>query len=161
MSNNKTFYRLLDTLKNTAVTAGSVVLGGAYLAEQKAEAVWSNLKLRHRASRLEDEISERLQEVGKLVYATHAGIPSDSEEMHGVLREIDHMKSQLDTLNEQIGRKPEGLSCPFCGAEVQPEDRFCRECGEGLFEEDGEEPEEVEENEDEPEEAESGEETPQ
>ena len=147
MSDNRKLYSLLDTLRRTAVFTGNVALGGAYLAEQKAEDIWKTAKLRLEANRLEDEISERLQDVGEYVYATHAGSPSDSDEMHETLQEIDHLKSKLDGLNKQIGRKPEALECPFCGADVQVEDRYCRECGEGLFEESQEESREESRNE--------------
>ena len=138
MSENKQFYSLLDTLRRTAVLTGNIALGGAYLAEQKAEELVASAKLRRRASRLEEDIKERLQDVGKLIYSTHAGKPQDSDEMHETLQEIDYLKGELDALNKQLGRAPEALACPFCGADVQPEDRYCRECGEGLFEEEPE-----------------------
>lgn len=141
MSDNKKFYSLLDTLQRTAAATGNIALGGAYLAEQKAEAVWASTKLRFRANHLEEEIAERLQDIGKHIYATHAGNPSDSDEMQALLQEIDHLKKELDAIYEQIGRRPEGLACPFCGADVQPEDRYCRECGESLFEEESSEQE--------------------
>ncbi len=134
MSDNKKLYSLLDTLRRTAAFTGNLALGGAYLAEQKAEDIWKTAKLRMEANRLDEEIRERLQDVGKYVYATHTGSPSDSDEMHETLQEIDHLKGKLDAVNQKIGRRPEALACPFCGADVQPEDRYCRECGEGLFE---------------------------
>ena len=70
-----------------------------------------------------------LRELGELLYATHTGTPTDSELLMENMREIDELKARLRELE---GEPIIHLICPRCGHEVQPEDVYCRDCGEKL-----------------------------
>ena len=70
-----------------------------------------------------------LRELGELLYATHTGTPTDSELLLEKMREIDELKARLRELE---GEPIIHLICPRCGHEVQPEDVYCRDCGEKL-----------------------------
>lgn len=70
-----------------------------------------------------------LRELGELLYATHTGTPTDSELLLEKMREIDELKARLRDLE---GEPIIHLICPRCGHEVQPEDVYCRDCGEKL-----------------------------
>ena len=67
-----------------------------------------------------------LRELGELLYATHTGTPTDSELLLEKMREIDELKARLRELE---GEPIIHLICPRCGHEVQPEDVYCRDCG--------------------------------
>ncbi len=132
MSKQEKFYDLLDTLRTGVEAAGTLALGTLGLACQGAERLAEGVKLRYEAARVEGEMDEKLMEAGEMVYATHTGSPTESEELLEKLREIDDLKAQLAGLNETLGRKPEGSICPGCGEAVEEGDRFCRSCGEKL-----------------------------
>lgn len=132
MSNQEKLYDLLDALRTGAEAAGTLALGTLGLACQGAEKAAEAVKLRYRAARVEGEMDEKLMEAGEMVYATHTGNPTESEELLEKLQEIDMLKAQLAELNETLGRTPESASCPGCGGAVEEGDRFCRSCGEKL-----------------------------
>ncbi len=74
-------------------------------------------------------VNASLRELGELLYATHIGIPTDSELLLEKMREIDDLKARLRDLE---GEPVIHLICPRCGHEVQTEDVYCRDCGEKL-----------------------------
>ena len=132
MSNQDKFYDLLGTLKDGACYAGTLALGTLGLACEGAERLADAAKLRYEAARVEGEIDGKLMEAGEMVYATHSGNPTESEELLEKLQEIDSLKARLVELNEALGRKaeePEEPVCPVCGAAVEAGDNFCRTCG--------------------------------
>lgn len=132
MSNGKNVYNLLDTLKDGACFAGTLALGALGLACEGASMAAEAVKLRYEAARVEGEMDEKLMEAGEIVYGTHSGSLTESEELLEKLREIDDLKARLARLNETLGRVPEGAVCPGCGGAVKEGDRFCRSCGEKL-----------------------------
>lgn len=81
-----------------------------------------------RLVRLRASVHSQLRTVGQMLYDTHAGHPTDSEELLDQLRRID-------TLNDEIARCRSGASaqrCRTCGAEARTGDRYCRQCGQKL-----------------------------
>lgn len=132
MSKQDKIYELLGTLREGACLAGTYALGTLGLACEGAEKLAEGVKLRYEAARVEGEMDEKLMEAGGMVYATHSGNPTESEELLAKLREIDDLKARLTELNETLGRTAEGAACPACGEAVEEGDRFCRSCGEKL-----------------------------
>ena len=104
MSKQEKFYDLLDTLRAGVEAAGTLALGTLGLACEGAEKIAEAVKLRYEAARVEGEMDEKLMEAGEMVYATHTGNPTESEELLEKLREIDGLKAQLTELNETLGR---------------------------------------------------------
>lgn len=133
MSKQDKFFDLLDSLRGGVEAAGTLALGTLGLACEGAEKLADAVRLRYQAARVEGEMDGKLMEAGELVYATHSGNPTESEELLQKLQEIDELKARLAELNETLGRTPEEIPvCPACGEPVEEGDHFCRSCGEKL-----------------------------
>jgi hypothetical protein len=104
MRKQEKLYDLLDTLRTGAEAAGTLALGTLGLACEGAEKLAEAARLRYQAARVEGEMDEKLMEAGAMVYATHTGNPTESEELVAKLREIDELKAKLAELNEILGR---------------------------------------------------------
>ena len=126
---NEKLQNLLELVRRTAWQAGDLAADAVYGAGQMADDLLSSAKLRVRSATVEGDIKGKLTEVGEMVYATHTGNPTESEDLLAKLREIDELKAQLADINESLGRAPAAPVCPTCGAAVREEDAFCRECG--------------------------------
>lgn len=129
---NEKLQELLGGVQRTANQVGNAAADAAAGAGKKAQELLSAAKARMRVATLESTVSEKMAEVGELVYATHTGAPSDLESLLEKLREIDSVKEEIAALNESLGRAAESTACPACGTEPQEGDQFCRVCGRAL-----------------------------
>ena len=129
---NEKLQDLLGTIQRTAVQAGDVAADAAYGVGKKASALLSTAKLNIRVCELKSDVNEAFRQVGEMLYATHAGRPTESDALLHKLEEIDALKAQIDDLNAQMGRESETNCCPVCGAASRSGDAFCRECGSSL-----------------------------
>lgn len=124
---NEKLQELLDSVQRTAAQVGDAASDAAYGMGKKAEELLSVAKLRIRIATLEGAVEGALAEIGEMIYATHTGNPTDSEDLLEKLREIDDLKAQIAALHAEIGQQQP--ACPTCGAACRPGDSFCRECG--------------------------------
>lgn len=109
----------------------STVPAVSVLSEKAAELV-ERAKLMRAISELEDEIALQMCAIGDLVYATHRGNPSDSDEMQKILSYVDDLHDQIEGHEQQL-RLLQGIySCPICGEEVTADDVYCQKCGQPL-----------------------------
>ena len=115
---------------DAAASAKETAADVAYIANQVGTELLANGKERIRIVELESQVNAALKELGKMLYATHTGAPSDSEIMLAKLQEIDALKAEIAALEEKLGRKPESRTCETCGAAVREDAVFCEECGE-------------------------------
>ena len=67
--------------------AGALAADAAYGAGMAAEKQVSALRRRMRAAAVERQIGGKLAEVGEMLYATHTGTPTDSDQLEEKLRE--------------------------------------------------------------------------
>lgn len=106
------------------------------VARSAADAIGLGAKKLTDAARKQLEISDLragmnccLRELGELLYATHTGTPTDSDELLKKMEEIDSIKERLRVLE---GDPVIHLLCPRCGREIRPDDAYCGDCGEKL-----------------------------
>ncbi len=138
---NDKIQEMLDTIQRTAVQAGDVASDAAYGVGKKAAQLLSTAKLNIRVCECKADIAAAFRELGEMLYATHAGSPTDSDDLLHKLEAIDQLKAQLADYKAQLGQAVQAEaaaaaavahSCPVCGTESHPGDFFCRECGSRL-----------------------------
>ena len=123
---------ILNSGLRVARQAGSSVSDALDAAGDRAGRLVAAGQLNCRIAELERQVRAGLQRVGEMIYATHTGAPTSSDDLLDALREIDRLNEQLSCLRAQAGRLTERSVCPKCGAAARAEDLYCRECGAKL-----------------------------
>lgn len=137
---NDKIYELLDIVCRNAVNAKEVATeaaqtvkvnaaNAAYAAGQASTELLANAKVRMRIVELEAQVNAAFREVGRMLYATHTGTPTESEALIEKLQEIDGLNQELEILRGGIAKEPPAPTCPTCCAPIREGDEFCRECG--------------------------------
>lgn len=137
---NDKIYELMDIIGKNAANAKEVAAeaaqtvkanaaNAAYAAGQVSTELLANAKVRMRIVELESQVNAGLKDLGKMLYATHTGTPTESEVMIAKLEEIDQLNEELNVLKGGIAKEPPSPTCPTCCAQIQEGDEFCRECG--------------------------------
>lgn len=109
----------------------STVPAVSVLSEKAAE-LMERAKLMRAISELEDEIALQMCAIGELIYATHRGNPSDSDEMQKILSYVDDLHDQIEGHEQQLLILQGIYSCPICGENVTEGDVYCLKCGQPL-----------------------------
>lgn len=98
----------------------------------KASDMLTYTRLRHEVDDLQDEIMLQMCALGELVYATHCGNPSDSDDLQTILEYIDDLHDEIDGHEQQMKLLRGIRSCPICGGETRPADSYCQHCGQPM-----------------------------
>ena len=123
---------LQEKARQTCRRASAAAADAAYLASHQALRLMDSAKLRLQLAELEGQRDRELRRVGELVYATHTGDPTDSEQLLEQLRAVDGVNDQIAGVEEELVRRNGGQVCPRCGGASAGGDRFCRHCGAKL-----------------------------
>ena len=100
--------------------------------ERRAEEAVNRIQLRRTIRDLEEEIGLQLREVGELVYATHRGTPSDSQDIQEILEYVDSLREELEAHQRELRTLAGVRFCPACGEENDGANAFCHNCGPPL-----------------------------
>ena len=123
---------LQEQVRQTCRRASAAAADAAYLASHQALRLMDSAKLRLHLAELENRRDRELCRVGQLVYATHTGDPTDSEQLLEQLRAVDGVNDQIAEVEAELVRRNGGQVCPRCGGASAGGDRFCRHCGAKL-----------------------------
>lgn len=121
--------------KKAAVGLAGAARGGAASLERRAGEAANVLRLRQAVRDLEEEIGLQLREVGELVYATHRGTPSDSQDIQEILEYVDSLREELEAYQRELRTMAGERFCPACGEANDGANVFCHNCGQPLTEE--------------------------
>ena len=89
-------------------------------------------KLHRAINDLEDEIDLQLCDIGRLVYATHIGNPSDSEEIQKILTYVDGLYEEIAAHEDELAHLRGICVCDVCGAENTADSVYCQDCGQPI-----------------------------
>lgn len=88
--------------------------------------------LRNKLKFAQTQRDQTLQAVGAMVYATHTGTPTDSDEMVEKLTELDGYYSQIHELEDKLRYIQAKAVCTKCGTPTMERTAFCQHCGAKL-----------------------------
>lgn len=123
---------VLDTVQRTAVFAADSAAEAMRDVTGKAAQMVTAARQERQAATLRQEIDGLLQEVGAMIYATHTGTPTESEELLEKLQEIDAVYAKLDAVRGDRCVRSGQRYCMKCGTPAGEKDVFCKECGARL-----------------------------
>ena len=123
---------LFHRAAQAAETARDTASVAAGLAGRRAEAAAERRRLERAAADVTEEIELQMGEIGRLIYATHTGTPSDSGDVQNILEYVDSLYEQLEGHEAELKRMRGLLLCACCGAENEGDWVYCRSCGQPL-----------------------------
>ena len=128
---NEKVYELLETVRRTAVTVSDMAVDAAYAAGKKGGELVDTAKKHIRLQQRKADVEAALCELGAMLYATHTGNPTESDELLAKMEEIDALRAEIAAMEEELGREIVPI-CGTCGAVVQENNVYCRACGDKL-----------------------------
>lgn len=121
---------LSDILQRTKVAdVTEAARTGMAAVSGKAGDTLAYAKLRRAVTDLEDEIDLQLCDIGRLIYATHCGTPTDSEEIQKILEYVDGLYEEIEGHERQMKLMRGARFCGVCGAENAAGNVYCQDCG--------------------------------
>ncbi|MBP3284659.1 MAG: zinc ribbon domain-containing protein [Clostridia bacterium] len=112
-------------------------------ATEKSGKLIEEAKLRLQIASENDKISEKLEEIGAIVYEDYKSGESNYTSFEDLCKEIEESELAVSTMNAKILEMKKLKQCPICENVVGRNDKYCSKCG--AEQEVTEEPEEEEE----------------
>lgn len=124
--------KLARRTREAAENVAGAAQAGAALVGQRAEETMACAKLRRTVKDLEEEIGLQMKNIGELIYATHCGTPSDSDDVQEILEYVDSLYEEKEGHERQLKAMKGVLFCQTCGAENEGSNVYCHNCGQPL-----------------------------
>ncbi len=100
-------------------------------AAQKTKDFTDVTKHSYDIHKLENEMNQKFQEIGKLVFeAEEAG--EETPDLSEQIAKLQELKAEMKDIQDQVKIIKGVEICPFCGGEVDPKAAFCSHCGADL-----------------------------
>ena len=112
---------VITTTKNVAATAG-----------KKTDEAIKTSKLKIKSSQLNNDIKNKYEKLGALVYEMAKSGEKDTEAFDAAIAEIDTAKTELADIEKQLDELKGKVACPSCGLKTDNDNTFCPKCGAKL-----------------------------
>lgn len=104
-------------------------------AKQGIQKAADTVKLYSEKNRLNDDLSELFETLGKLRYAEINENKLDDKETNILVDEIERVQKEIETIEAELKKLSAKKYCPNCENEVAKDTAYCPHCGTKLFEE--------------------------
>ena len=112
---------VITTTKNVAATAG-----------KKTDEAIKISKLKIKSSQLNNDIKNKYEKLGALVYEMAKSGEKDTEAFDAAIAEIDTAKTEIADIEKQLDELKGKVACPSCGLKTDNDNTFCPKCGAKL-----------------------------
>lgn len=128
----ESFQDLTRKARETARAAANTAKASMVRTGEMVDTARETVRLEKACRSLAEKIDVQMACIGELVYATHKGIPSESEELQEILRRVDQLYEEMDARREELRGLKGFLTCPKCGTQNAPHSLYCKKCGKSL-----------------------------
>jgi len=127
---------LFKKVSEGAKNLGEGISEGAKSLGKKSSELVGVAKLKFEMAKLEKEMNNNMEALGKLNYLRHKGEDISQEEIDRLLASSVDLEKDIDDLESQIEKlMPKSPICPECQKESVAEAKFCSYCGHPLKQE--------------------------
>jgi len=99
------------------------------VATEKSGNLIEEAKLRFQIASENDKISEKLEEIGAVVYEDFKSGTSNYPDFEDLCKEIEESEASVQEMRNKILEMKKLKQCAVCGTEISKEDRYCSKCG--------------------------------
>lgn len=128
----KKWKKLVRRTQDAAMDMSELARAGAEAVGRRAEDVAARVRLERAVRDLREEIDAQMRAVGELIYATHRGSPSNSDDIQEILEFVDSLYEEMEGHQQELKRLRGALLCAGCGAENERGSLYCHNCGQPL-----------------------------
>ena len=126
---NEKLDNLMKKIRATATVTGEYVSKTASTIGKKTGEAFNAGKLNLQIFDLNTDLDVLYKEIGKLVYVSHTGGDTDSDELDAKLREVDEKLAKIAELKAEIEAQSDEKTCDVCGEVCERDAAFCSKCG--------------------------------
>lgn len=119
----------LDKLKDTAGSAMAAVSDAAKDVSDKGKEMTEKARINKAIKNEETKINNLYMIIGQKFFNENASAPAGYEDQFNGIR---NAKAEMEKLQKELNSTASALSCPKCGAKVNPGQPFCQGCGAKL-----------------------------
>ena len=118
-----------DKLNHFGKNVSKTVTKTYKAATKKSGELIEEAKLRMQIASENDKISEKLEEIGAIVYEDYKSCESTYTAFEDLCKEIEESELAVSTMNAKILEMKKLKQCPICENVVAGNDKYCSKCG--------------------------------
>lgn len=118
-----------DKLNHFGKNVSKTVTKTYKAATKKSGELIEEAKLRLQIASENDKISEKLEEIGAIVYEDYKSGESTYSSFEDLCKEIEESELAVSTMNAKILEMKKLKQCPICENVVAGNDKYCSKCG--------------------------------